>query len=157
MSALNRSAARLAAVQALYQMDVTGKDIDESLAEFESHWIAAEIEGEQYHQAEIALFRNVVRGVLDLQRPIDRMIDDALASGWPLKRVEAVLRAVLRAATYELQKRPDIPARVVIKEYVDIAAAFFEREEAGMANAVLDVIARQLRSDEFEQGAAKRG
>ncbi|RFB80293.1 transcription antitermination factor NusB [Methylovirgula sp. 4M-Z18] len=157
MSALNRSAARLAAVQALYQMDVTGKDINESLAEFETHWIAAEIEGEQYHQAELALFRDVVRGVLDLQRPIDRMIDDTLENGWPLRRIEAVLRAAFRAATYELMKRSDIPARVVIKEYVDVAAAFFEREEAGMANAVLDLIARQLRSGEFDQDIARRG
>ena len=88
--------------------------------------------------------------MLDAQLAIDRLIDTTLAAGWPLARVEAVMRAILRAATYELRKRKDIPARVVITEYVDVAAAFLAREETGMINAVLDKIARELRADEFE-------
>jgi transcription antitermination protein NusB len=149
MDISNRSASRLAAVQALYEMEVAGKGVHEIWAEFETFWIAAEIEGEQYKPAEIAFFRDVVAGVVRDQTALDRMIDEALIKGWPLKRVEAVLRAILRAGTYELKARPDIPARVAIKEYVDIAAAFFERDEAGMVNAVLDALARDLRQAEF--------
>jgi transcription antitermination protein NusB len=149
----NRSASRLAAVQALYQMEVAGKGVYEILAEFETHWIAAEIEGAQYRPAEIAFFRDVVEGVVRDQEALDRMIDEALIKGWPLKRIEAILRAILRAGCYELTARRDIPARVVIKEYVDIAAAFFERDEAGMVNAVLDSLARAVRQQEFEPRA----
>lgn len=145
----NRSAARLAAVQALYQMDVTGKGIADILAEFESHWIGREIEGAEYKPAEIAYFRNILEGVLADQIGIDREVDTTLSEGWPLKRIEAVMRAILRAGDYELRKRADVPARVVVSEYVDIAGAFFEREEAGMINAVLDALARKTRAAEF--------
>jgi N utilization substance protein B len=144
-----RSAARLAAVQALYQMDVTGKGLNEILAEFESFWIGREIEGDQYNPAEIAFFRDILAGVLAEQVPLDRLIDKTLVSGWPLARIDSVLRAILRAGAYELKQRKDVPARVAIKEYVDIAGAFFEREEAGMINAVLDGLAKQFRADEF--------
>jgi N utilization substance protein B len=150
MSRENRAASRLAATQALYQMDVAAKGINEILAEFETYWIGREIEGDQYKPAEIEFFRDILNGVLGNQAPIDQLIDATLAGGWPLARVEAVMRAVLRAATYELRKRKDIPARVVITEYVDVAAAFLGREETGMINAVLDKIARELRADEFE-------
>ena len=145
----NRSAARLAAVQALYQMDVTGKGIVEILAEFEAHWIGREIEGAEYKPAEIAYFRNILEGVLADQIAIDREVDTTLSEGWPLKRIEAVMRAILRAGDYELRKRADVPARVIVSEYVDIAGAFFEREEAGMINAVLDALARKTRAAEF--------
>ena len=144
-----RSAARLAAVQALYQMDVTGKGINEILAEFESHWIGREIEGDQYKPAELDFFRDILHGVLADQIAIDRQVDETLASGWPLKRIESVMRAILRAGDYELRKRADIPARVIVSEYVDIAGAFFAREEAGMINAVLDALARKARAAEF--------
>jgi N utilization substance protein B len=150
MSRENRATSRLAATQALYQMDVAAKGINEILAEFETFWIGKEIEGEQYKPAEVEFFRDILNGVLDAQLAIDRLIDTTLAAGWPLARVEAVMRAILRAATYELRKRKDIPARVVIVEYVDVAAAFLAREETGMINAVLDKIARELRPDEFE-------
>jgi len=145
----NRSAARLAAVQALYQMDVTGKGVVDILAEFESHWIGREIEGDEYKPAELAYFRNIVEGVLSDQIGIDRQIDATLSEGWPLKRIEAVMRAILRAGDYELRKRVDVPARVIVSEYVDIAGAFFDREEAGMTNAVLDKLARSSRAEEF--------
>ena len=144
-----RSAARLAAAQALYQMDIAGKGLEDIFAEFESHWIGQEIEGEQYNQAETAFFRSIVTGVQENQFAIDRAIDETLASGWPLKRVEALMRAILRAAYFELKYRPDVPPRVAIGEYVDVAAAFFGPEESGMINAVLDALARQERPGEF--------
>ena len=149
MSREDRANARLAAVQALYQMEVAGKGINEILAEFETHWIGQEVEGEQYKPAELAFFRDVLNGVLADQRALDIDIDATLQDGWPLKRVEAVMRAVLRAGSYELKKRRDVPVRVVITEYVDVAAAFLAREETGMINAVLDALARKLRADEF--------
>ena len=144
-----RGAARLAAVQALYQMDLAGTGLNEIFAEFESHWIGQEVEGTQYLPAEAAFFREIVSGVLREQRRLDPLIDKALAQGWPLKRVEALLRAVLRAGSYELGHRPDIPGRVVISEYADVASAFMERDETGLVNAVLDGLARQLRPAEF--------
>jgi len=144
-----RSAARLAAVQALYQMDVAGTGLNEIFAEFESHWLGGEIEGAQYRPAEAAFFRDIVGGVVREQKRLDPQIDAALARGWPLKRIEAVLRAVLRAGAYELACRSDVPAQVVMSEYVDVAAAFVGQEETGMVNAVLDQLARQLRRDEF--------
>ena len=150
-----RSAARLAIVQALYQMDVTGKGLNEILAEFESFWIGREVEGDEYKPAEVQFFRDVLAGVLKEQRAIDPLIDRTLSEGWPLTRVEAVMRAVLRAGAYELKMRTDVPARVVITEYVAVASAFFEREEAGMTNAVLDRLARQLRSGELDEKAPR--
>ena len=90
-------------------------------------------------------------GVLREQRKLDPLIDDVLAQGWPLKRIEAVLRAVLRAGAYELDHRRDVPGRVVVSEYVDVANAFVDREETGMVNAVLDQLARKFRAAEFEQ------
>ena len=149
MSRENRAAARLAATQALYQMDVAGKGLNEILAEFETHWIGREVEGEQYIPAEIDFFRDILTGVLESQRAIDQEIDDTLREGWPLGRVEAVMRAVLRAGDYELRKRRDIPPRVVIKEYVDVAAAFLAADEVGVVNAVLDKLARKARPEDF--------
>lgn len=145
-----RATARLAAVQALYQMDVAQSGLNDILAEFESHWIGQEIEGDQYKPAETAFFRAVVEGVLDHQVKLDRMIDETLRAGWPLRRVEAVLRAVLRAGAFELGYRGDVPGRVVITEYADVAGAFFERDEVGMVNGVLDRLAHALRKQEFE-------
>jgi transcription antitermination protein NusB len=146
-----RSAARLAAVQALYQMDMAGAGLNEILAQFEAHWLGREVEGEQYLPAEAAFFRDIVSGVVAMQRELDPQIDAALAATWPLKRLEAVLRSVLRAGAYELAKRTDVPARVIVAEYVDVAHAFVDRAETGMANAVLDQLARKARPAEFEQ------
>ena len=148
-----RGAARLAAVQALYQMDIAGTGLNEILAEFEKHWIGREVEGEQYLPAEAAFFRDLVGGVLSEQRSLDPMIDEALTSGWPLKRVEAILRAVLRAGVYELSHRRDVLARVIVSEYVDVAHAFMDRDETGMVNAVLDQLARTIRAAEFDRAA----
>lgn len=147
-----RGAARLAAVQALYQMDIAGAGINDIFAEFESHWLGNEVEGDTYLPAEAAFFRDVVSGVVRDQKKLDPLIDEALSKGWPLKRIEAILRAVLRAGAYELQHRKDVPGRVVVSEYVDVANAFVDREETGMVNAVLDQIGRQFRGDEFGRG-----
>ncbi len=147
--ASERSAARLAAVQALYQMDVAGAGLNEVFAEFQSHWLGSEVEGAQYRPAEAAFFRDIVGGVVREQKRLDPQIDAALARGWPLRRIEAVLRAVLRAGAYELACRRDVPARVVMSEYVDVASAFVDAQETGMVNAVLDALAHQLRTEEF--------
>ena len=141
-----RGAARLAAVQALYQMDVAATPLHEILAEFESHWLGREVEGDEYLPAEAAHFREVVGGVVSEQRKLDPMIDAALQKGWPLKRIETVLRAILRAGAYELDHKPDVPARVVVSEYVDVAHAFVEGDETGLVNAVLDQLAREMRA-----------
>jgi transcription antitermination protein NusB len=147
-----RGAARLAAVQALYQMDLAGTGINEIMAQFEKHWLGGEIEGVQYRPAEPAYFRDIVEGVLREQKQLDPQIDAALARGWPLKRIETILRAVLRAGTYELAHRADVPARVVTAEYADVASAFVDKEETGMVNAVLDQLAHELRAAEFAGG-----
>jgi N utilization substance protein B len=143
-----RGAARLAAVQALYQMDVAAKGLNEIFAEFESHWLGREVEGSQYLPAEAAFFREVVGGVVRDQRRLDPMIDATLSKGWPLKRIEALMRAILRAGLYELDQRRDIPTRVIVSEYVDVAGAFVDKDETGMVNAVLDQLGRQVRAAE---------
>jgi N utilization substance protein B len=147
-----RGAARLAAVQALYQMDLAGTGLNDIMAEFETHWLGGEIEGAQYRPAEAAYFRDIVGGVVREQSKLDPQIDNALTRGWPLKRIEAVLRAVLRAGAYELAHRPDVPARVVMSEYADVAGAFVDDKETGMVNAVLDQLARDMRAAEFAGG-----
>ena len=149
MGKQHRAAARLAAVQALYQMGIVGKGLNEILAEFETHWIGGSIEGVQYEEADIDLFRDILRGVLADQVTIDRETDAMLQEGWPLRRVEAVMRAILRAGMFELLHKIDVPARVVITEYVDVAAAFLGADEVGMVNAVLDRLARKTRPQEF--------
>jgi transcription antitermination protein NusB len=147
-----RGAARLAAVQALYQMDLAGTGVNEIMAEFEGHWLGGEVEGAQYRPAEAAFFRDIVGGVVREQKSLDPQINSALNRGWPLKRIEAVLRAVLRAGAYELACRSDVPARVVMSEYVDVAGAFVDEDETGMVNAVLDQLAHELRAAEFAGG-----
>jgi transcription antitermination protein NusB len=151
-----RSAARLAAVQALYQMDVAGKGVIDSLAEFEAFWIGREVEGITFQPSDTAFFRDVLSGVVREQRAIDMKVDTALATGWPLKRIEAVLRAILRAAAYELLFRKDVPARVVISEYVNVTHSFYGDDEPGLVNAVLDAVARDVRGAELEKRAAVR-
>lgn len=144
-----RGASRLGAVQALYQMDIAGTGINDIFSEFESHWLGGEVEGEKYLPAEAAFFRDIVGGVVRDQAALDPMVDEILAKDWPLKRIDAILRAILRAGVFELLNRKDVPARVVVSEYVDVANAFVEREETGLINAVLDQIAHQVRAAEF--------
>lgn len=139
-----RGAARLAAVQALYQMDVGRQTLEETLAQFNTYRLGREIEGEQYLPADADFFGQIVRGVTKFQLEIDPMVDNALAEGWPMARIDATLRAILRAGAFELVRRQDIPPAVVISEYVDIARAFFEDEVPGLVNGVLDAIAKAL-------------
>jgi N utilization substance protein B len=136
-------------VQALYQMDLGGATVPDVLAEFQNHRLGKEIDGEQYRDADGAFFREIVTGVVDDQRALDPAIDAALAADWPLQRIDATLRAILRSGAFELAHRSDVPGRVVISEYVDVAKAFFEGEVPAMVNAVLDVLARRLRPGEF--------
>ena len=150
-----RAGARLAVVQALYDMDISGKGVLDALAEFEAHWIGREIDGVAHPPAETAFFRDLLRGAVEEQRAIDPQIDQALTQGWPLRRIEAVLRAILRAGAYELMFRRDVPARAAISQYVDVAHSFYTGDEPGLVNAVLDRIARQTRADELTQ--QKRG
>lgn len=144
-----RGAARLAAVQALYQMDLGGATLSDVLAEFESFRLGKEVDGEQYRNADPAFFRAIVSGVVNNQKTLDPVVHTTLAGGWPLVRIDVTLRAILRAGAYELTERKDVPARVVIAEYVDVAKAFFDDEVPAMVNAVLDALARHLRPQEF--------
>jgi transcription antitermination protein NusB len=149
-----RSAARLGAVQALYQMEVGGITLPAVLAEFEAHRLGCELEGEQLRPADAAFFRLLVAGVVEHQRKIDPIIHNALPPTWPLTRIDLTLRAILRSGVFELTERRDIPARVVISEYVDVANAFFEADEPGLVNGLLDRVARDARPEEFSQAAS---
>lgn len=147
-----RGAARLAAIQALYQMEIGGTDLQTVVAEFENFRLGKEIDGEQYRDADAAWFRDLMAGTIREQRLLDPLIHTALEGNWPLARLDATLRAILRAGTYELTKRKDVPAAVVITEYVTVAQAFFDEDEPRIINGVLDHIGRRVRADEF-QGA----
>jgi N utilization substance protein B len=146
----SRSAARLAAVQALYQMDMTGIERNAVIAEFEAHRLGQEIEGCQYAAPEAAFFRDLVEGVVREQLRIDPLIDNQLAQGWRLNRIDSILRAVLRAGAYEILHRGDVPVRVVIAEYVDVAHAFFAGDEPKVVNGILDRLGHSIRPQEFE-------
>jgi N utilization substance protein B len=156
-----RTAARLAAVQALYQIEVTGSSPANVVIEFTRHHLAGDAEGEGFGTADEALFADLVEGAAARREDIDRGISSVLTPDWPLERLEIILRAILRASVYELLARPDIPARVIISEYLDIAHAFFAGKEPGLVNGVLDRLARTLRpeglrDDEADSGATSR-
>lgn len=143
-----RSVSRLAAVQALYQMEVSGAGVDAVVREFSEHRFdraVEDTEGAQLAQADETFFADLVKGVVSKQAVIDPAIVRRLASGWKLERLDATARAVLRAGAYELMNRPDVPTEVVIDEYVEIAKSFFEGPEAGFINGALDAIARDAR------------
>jgi N utilization substance protein B len=139
-----RGAARLAAVQALYQMDIGRQSLEDTLSQFSAHMLGREVEGEQYLPADADFFRQIVAGVIKSQLDIDPTIDNALSNDWPVGRIDATLRAILRAAAFELLRRRDIPPGVVITEYVDIAKAFYEDDAPGLVHGVLDTIAKQV-------------
>ncbi|MDY8109606.1 transcription antitermination factor NusB [Fulvimarina sp. 2208YS6-2-32] len=142
-----RGAARLAAVQALYQMDIAGTPLVETVAEYETYRLGNEIDGETYREADAAWFRDVVSGVVRHQRSIDPTIHASLPPGWPLSRLDSTLRAILRAGVYEIETRNDVPTAVIVSEYVDVAKAFYEDEEPKLVNALLDRVARETRAD----------
>lgn len=147
-----RSVARLAAVQALYQIDLSGAPPASVVTEFQKHRLGREQDGENYGEADTALFADIVNGVIARQAELDSALSGALTADWPLDRLETVLRAVLRAGAYELLARTDVPARVVISEYLDIAHAFFSGKEPGLVNGVLDRIAHVLRPGDLGGG-----
>ncbi|GHA36465.1 N utilization substance protein B [Devosia pacifica] len=138
-----RGVARLAAVQALYQMDVGRITLEETLSQFGMYRLGQDIEGDEYLPADEDYFRQIVRGVIKHQLDIDPAVNRSLDADWPVNRVDATIRAILRAATYEMLKRQDVPPRVVISEYVDITKAFHEDDAAGLVNASLDAIGRR--------------
>ena len=142
-----RGAARLAAVQALYQMDIGGAGVLEIVAEYEAHRLGQELDGDTYLKADPSWFRSIVSGVVRDQRLLDPMIGSALQDDWALSRLDSTVRAILRAGTFELRERKDVPVAVIVTEYVEIAKAFFEDEEPKLVNAVLDRIAKQVRPD----------
>lgn len=146
-TANKRGAARLAAVQALYQMDVTGSGLLETTAEYESFRLGKEVDGALYREADAQWFRAILAGVVENQKQVDPVIHDSLTEDWPLSRLDSTLRAIMRAGVYELMKRNDVPVAVIVSEYVDIAKAFYDEDEPKLVNAVLDRVARKLRGE----------
>jgi N utilization substance protein B len=141
----SRSAARLAAVQALYQQDMEGTPLPRLLKEFHDHRLGATIEDAQYHPAEYDFFDDIVAGADARREEIDGLIAARLAAGWTLERLDRPMRAILRAGAYELIARPDVPVGSVISEYVDVAHAFYDKRESGFVNGLLDAIAKAAR------------
>ena len=142
----SRSAARLAAVQALYQQDMEGTPLPRLLKEFHDHRLGATIEDETYHDAERDFFDDLVTGADARREQSDALISDRLAEGWTLERLDRPMRAILRAGAYELMARADVPVGSVISEYVDVAHAFYNKRESGFVNGLLDAIAKETRS-----------
>jgi N utilization substance protein B len=142
----SRSAARLAAVQAIYQQEMEGTPLARLLHEFHEHRLGAQIEDAQYHEAERDFFDDIVSGADARREDIDRLIGERLAEGWTLERLDRPMRAILRAGAYELIARPDVPVATVISEYVDVAHAFYDKRESGFVNGLLDAIAKVARA-----------
>ena len=141
----SRSAARLAAVQALYQMEMEGTALRPLLHEFHHHRLGQRIEDVEYADAEVDFFDDLVAGVDARRGEIDRLIADHLASGWSLERLDRPMRQILRAGTYEILARADVPTGSVISEYLDVAHAFYDRRESGFVNGLLDAVAKKVR------------
>src|SRR6478609_659586 len=146
-AANQRGAARLAAVQALYQMDIGGAGVLEIVAEYEAHRLGQEIDGATYLKADAGWFRSIVSGVVRDQNNLDPLIATALQDDWALSRIDSTVRAILRAGVFELRERKDVPVAVIVTEYVEIAHAFFSEDEPKLVNAVLDRIAKQVRGE----------
>jgi transcription antitermination protein NusB len=155
-----RTVSRMAAVQALYQMDMAGTDVSDVISQFmRAEAAAEEVDGEvpegrealvNLEGADATFFSEIVKGVVRRQREIDPLVDQQLRTGWRLVRVDSILRAILRGGVFELLERRDVPARVTINEYINIAKAFFEADEPKVVNGVLDRIAHKVRAKEFE-------
>jgi N utilization substance protein B len=140
-----RSVARLAAVQALYQMEVAAAGVEGVIREFSEHRFDRDIDGVTLASADEAFFADLVRGVVAVQTSVDQAVVRRLAEGWKLDRLDATVRAILRAGAFELAHRPDVPTEVVIDEYVEVAKSFFEGTEPGFVNGALDAVARDVR------------
>jgi len=142
----SRSAARLAAVQALYQQEMEGTPTARLISEFHTHRLGATIEGATYAEAEQSFFDDLVSGTAARSAEIDALVAGKLAKGWTLERLDKPMKAILRAGTYELIARPDVPLGTVIGEYLDVADAFYDKREKGFVNGLLDAIAKDARS-----------
>jgi N utilization substance protein B len=140
-----RSASRLAAVQALYQFEMEGTPIVRLLHEFHQHRLGATIEGIEYADADVEFFDDIVQGVAARSDEINRVIADKLAPGWAPERLDKPMRQILRAGTYELLARADVPASTIISEYLDVADAFYDRREKSFVNGLLDAVAKAVR------------
>ncbi|MBA4048189.1 MAG: transcription antitermination factor NusB [Sphingomonas sp.] len=141
-----RAAARLAAVQAMYQHEMEATAVVQLLHEFHQHRLGATIEDAEYAEADVDFFDDVVKGVLARRMEIDARITAKLASGWSLERLDKPMKAILRCGTYELLARADVPVATVITEYVDVAHAFYDKREAGFVNGLLDAIGKDVRA-----------
>ena len=148
-SPVAKSAARLGAVQALYQMDLAATDLGETLAQFASRATGEDFNDGQCGAADYKHLREVVEGTVREQALIDVTVDKQLSKEWPIHRVNTILRAVLRAGAFEIMFKENVPAKVAINEYVNVASAFFDKDEPAMANAVLNALARAKRPEEF--------
>jgi N utilization substance protein B len=140
-----RSVARLAAVQALYQWEMSGGSLERLLKEFHDHRLGEEIDGERFRNADVEFFNDLVKGATSRGSELDQAISGNLAKGWTLDRLDRPMRQILRLGAYELVARPDVPKPTVISEYVDVAHAFYERTVAGFVNGLLDAVGRQVR------------
>lgn len=143
--AKSRSAARLAAVQALYQLEMEGTPVAQLLHEFHLHRLGATIEDVTYAPAEVSFFDDIVGGVAARRSEIDELIRGRLSEGWSLERLDRPMRQILRAGAYELLARADVPTASIISEYVDVAKAFYDKREAGFVNGLLDAVAKTVR------------
>ena len=144
-----RSCARLAAVQALYQMEAAGAGVEAVIEEFSDYRLGQNLDSSGAIEADLEFFSEILRGAVLLQEKLDKTLKSHLASGWSLKRIDSTARAILRAGLFELVRREDIPYRVVIDEYVEIANAFFDGDEPAFINGVLDSAAREIRAGEM--------
>lgn len=153
-----RGSARLAAVQALYQMDLTGAKLMEVVSEYENFRLGKEIDSDagpdKYRAADPQWFRAILSGVVSEQKQIDPIIQTALPSEWPLARLETLLRSILRAGVWELLAKQDVPAKVIINEYLDVTKAFFEEDEYKLVNGLLDRVARKHREESLNTSSS---
>lgn len=149
-SARTRRAARLAGVQALYQIELTGAAVDTVVCQFNEESLAGDDSEGAAAEFDRLFFGDLVRGVLAHRSELDELVSDALTADWPLERLDAVLRAILRAGAWELLARSDVPARVAINEYLEVARDFFDGRESSLVNGVLDRLAHVLRPRELE-------
>ena len=151
---VRRSAARLASVQALYQMDMVSTDIQDVVHQFTSYRFNQNEDDEETVKPDETFFQELLQGVVRRQRDIDPVVDEQLAAGWRLARIDSILRAILRSALFELMERPDVPVKVVINEYIDVAHAFFDGEEPRVVNGILQRLAERYRPVEMKKPPA---
>ncbi len=140
-----RAAARLAAVQALYQHEMEQTRLPQLLDEFHQHRLGMEIDDERYNEAETAFFDDLVKGVIARRDEIDALLAARLAQGWSIGRLDKTMLQILRAGAYELLARADVSTGTAISEYLDVAHAFFDEREAKFVNGVLDAVAKGVR------------